>query len=191
MGYWSHPPDINYSFKSHFNWTPPVPGAATAAAAEAATNTLPHGAPTGGGGYGGGPWGRGHHGHGYGRGYYYRPRFGLFRRMVWVSPLYPISKSDVWADDQFGLGVGAASWYIHRNDPANRAGRCLSDRAGQLPSSYENTSKQSNDPHTWRSHWQYSHPSDTAKLSTPTPHSARMEPAESQVLASLPSVGSE
>jgi hypothetical protein len=82
--------------------------------------------------------------------------------------------------------VGAASWYIHRNDPANRTGRCISDRAGQLPSSYENTSRQSNDPHTWRSHWQYSHPPETAKL-TPTPPPTRMEPAESKVLASLPS----
>lgn len=85
MKSWSEPLDFNYSFKSRFTFpSPPQIEAAATAAAETASA----GANTGAAGAGGhppyGPRGYYSHGHGLGR-YHWRPRFGLFRRMVWVS----------------------------------------------------------------------------------------------------------
>ena len=93
MKSWYQPPDFNYSFKSHFTYpSPPHLDATGAAAAEAASAGSGAGAGAGAraAGVGGhpppyGPRGYYSHGHGYGGGHHWRPRFGLFRRMVWVG----------------------------------------------------------------------------------------------------------
>jgi hypothetical protein len=72
MTNWHHP-DWHYSFRSGMS-APNAPPAAEAAANAAAMAPPRH------------PY----HGRGYGlgRGYYYRPRFGMFRRLVWVRHLF-------------------------------------------------------------------------------------------------------
>lgn len=93
MKSWYQPPEFNYSVKSHFTYPSPAPiDAAGAAAAEAASASAAMNAAGAGAGAGGHPpYGpRGYYSHGYGHGglHHWRPRFGLFRRMVWVSPRF-------------------------------------------------------------------------------------------------------
>jgi len=190
MSHWFHPPEMHYSLRSRFAWpAPPAgPGAAAGTAANAAgpTSSAP---PL----YEQFNQGRSH-GHGYGRGYYYRPRFGLFRRMVWVcdSSLLLIRNG---THQQFGLGVGAASWYIHHNDRRNQTGRCLSERESTLSPTSVNTHLKANESdkgqQDWRERWRYLQ-DHRAELARPLPsvavpaNPASFSEPESRVISSLP-----
>jgi hypothetical protein len=95
---------------------------------------------------------------------------------------------------QFGLGVGAASWYIHRNDPRNHFGRCISERESpHTTQSTDNTHlvSDTNDKSQsdWRERWRYLQDHRT-ELARPIP-SVPANPAPTsddrlQVLASMP-----
>lgn len=91
MNNWFQPPEFNYSVKSHLSYPSPPPiNAAANAAAEAASAGASAGVNAGAAGAGGhppyGPRGFYSHGHGHGYGrHHWRPRFGIFRRVVWVS----------------------------------------------------------------------------------------------------------
>lgn len=84
--------------------------------------------------------------------------------------------------------MGAASWYIHRNDPATRPGRCISDRVSSPPAS--STGGQKPEIPTWRAHWQSPRPSDSIKVpaSVPVDHIFKTEP---EVVASIPVLETE
>lgn len=100
------------------------------------------------------------------------------------------------ADEQFGLGVGVASWYLHHNDPVSRAERGMFERTARTPSCPLGTSKPDNVAPSWRSHWQYSHPTKTVEAPTlasthmPLAETTNPAPTESRVLASLPALES-
>jgi hypothetical protein len=92
---------------------------------------------------------------------------------------------------QFGLGVGAASWYIHRNDPRNHFGRCISEReSSHIPqkpvSTHLNPDTNQSD---WRERWRYlqDHRAELARPMPPVPAGSAPTSIEtSQVIASLP-----
>jgi len=175
MSNWHHP-DWHYSSKFRFSFPTPPPAEAAAAANTASAAMPPPHHPYPGHG----------HGFGHGRGYHYRPRFGVFRRMIWVS--YPIHARPRLMT-QFGLGVGAANWYLHSRDRKDHFRQCLPDQGSASHTAdglRASDAFQEKHNHDWRGQWRFPHQPDMTKSAPVTSFTPAKTELESQVLASLP-----
>jgi hypothetical protein len=86
---------------------------------------------------------------------------------------------------QFGLGVGAANWYLHHRDRGNQFMPCLSVKESASPDAkgpQTTDSFQERNDHDWRGQWRFPH----SEIPKPTPNPTSTTEVDSKVHSSLP-----